>query len=201
MSKVSDFIAAYREQQKPKDQTVAEYAEELKKPIDSFMQQLAEAGIQKKSSDEILTDEDKSQLLTHLRTAHRPRGRRASRTITIDHEINKFLRTVAAQDNGAEWELLERFAADVVWGNSIGGNVGQGAWSMQDAIPGSHVVVVGQLIVIRRSRAHTRHNDKAWSPADFNIDGRSGCRSRSSSGTGDVGIGDVAKLWNCHHRQ
>lgn len=119
MSKVSDFIDSYREQQKPKGQSVAEYAGELQKSIDSFMQQLAEAGIQKKSSDDILTDDDKKQLLKHLQTAHRPRGRRTSRTITIDHEINKFLRTVAAQENGAEWELLERFAADVVWGNSI----------------------------------------------------------------------------------
>ena len=119
MSKVSEFIDLYREQQKPKDQTVAEYAYELKKTIDSFMQQLAEAGIQKKSSDEILTDADKNQFLKHLQKAHRPRGRRVSRTITIDREINKFLRTVAAQENGAEWELLERIAADVVWGNPI----------------------------------------------------------------------------------
>ncbi len=119
MSKVSDFIAAYREQQKPKDQTVAEYASELKKTVDSFMQQLAKAGIQKNSSDEILTDEEKNKLLKHLRKEHLPRGRRRGLTITIDHEINKFLRTVAAQENGAEWELLERFAADVVWGNSI----------------------------------------------------------------------------------
>jgi chorismate mutase len=119
MSKVSDFIAAYRKQQEPTDQTVAEYAMELSKPLDSFMQQLSEAGIKKSSRDEILTHEDKNQLLKHLQKAHRPRGRRMDRTITIDHEINKFLRTVAAQENGAEWELLERFAAEVVWGQPI----------------------------------------------------------------------------------
>ena len=50
--------------------TVAEFANELKRPTDALMEQLQAAGVAKKSASDVLTDADKQKLLNHLQSSH-----------------------------------------------------------------------------------------------------------------------------------
>ncbi len=50
--------------------TVAQFAEQLKRPTAALIEQLASAGVPKKSPDDALTDADKERLLEYLRSAH-----------------------------------------------------------------------------------------------------------------------------------
>jgi translation initiation factor IF-2 len=49
---------------------VEKFAAELKLPVDTLLEQLKSAGVEKKSSSDSLTESDKEQLLTALRKAH-----------------------------------------------------------------------------------------------------------------------------------
>ena len=50
--------------------TVAEFAKELKKPIETLLEQLKSAGVAKASASDELTDSDKQNLLTYLKASH-----------------------------------------------------------------------------------------------------------------------------------
>ena len=50
--------------------TVAEFANELKKPTDTLLDQLKAAGVAKSSASDALTDGDKQKLLSHLQASH-----------------------------------------------------------------------------------------------------------------------------------
>ena len=49
--------------------TVSQFAEVLKVPVDKLITQLDEAGIKVSGADDIISDEAKMELLTHLRRA------------------------------------------------------------------------------------------------------------------------------------
>jgi translation initiation factor IF-2 len=50
--------------------TVSEFANELKKPTDTLLEQLKSAGVPKASASDALTDGDKQKLLSYLQTSH-----------------------------------------------------------------------------------------------------------------------------------
>ncbi len=50
--------------------TVADFANELKRPTDALMEQLQAAGVVKQSASDPLTDSDKQKLLNYLQTSH-----------------------------------------------------------------------------------------------------------------------------------
>ncbi|HOB66063.1 translation initiation factor IF-2 [Ottowia sp.] len=50
--------------------TVADFANELKRPTDALMEQLQAAGVAKQSASDPLTDSDKQKLLNYLQTSH-----------------------------------------------------------------------------------------------------------------------------------
>jgi len=50
--------------------TVAEFANELKKPTDTLLEQLKAAGVSKSSASDALTEGDKQMLLSHLQASH-----------------------------------------------------------------------------------------------------------------------------------
>nr|HMQ73185.1 translation initiation factor IF-2 associated domain-containing protein [Rubrivivax sp.] len=54
--------------------TVAQFAEQLKRPTAALIEQLASAGVPKKSADDALTEADKERLLEFLRSAHGTAG-------------------------------------------------------------------------------------------------------------------------------
>ena len=52
------------------DVTVAQFAEVLKVPVDRLLQQLDQAGIQVDSAEDMISEDAKHELLTHLRRSH-----------------------------------------------------------------------------------------------------------------------------------
>ncbi len=50
--------------------TVSEFATELKKPVDTLLEQLRGAGVPKAAASDVLTDSDKQSLLSFLQTSH-----------------------------------------------------------------------------------------------------------------------------------
>jgi translation initiation factor IF-2 len=62
--------------------TVAQFATELKLTEDLLIEQLKAAGVKKKASDDKLTEEDKSRLLTYLQEAHGHKEEKKKITLT-----------------------------------------------------------------------------------------------------------------------
>ena len=52
------------------DVTVAQFAEVLKVPVDRLLQQLDQAGIRVDSAEDMISEDAKHELLTHLRRSH-----------------------------------------------------------------------------------------------------------------------------------
>ncbi|MCP5283940.1 MAG: translation initiation factor IF-2 [Burkholderiaceae bacterium] len=63
--------------------TVAQFAEQLKRPTAALIEQLASAGVPKQSPDDALTDADKERLLEYLRNAHGTAAGGERKKITI----------------------------------------------------------------------------------------------------------------------
>ena len=56
------------------DVTVAQFAEVLKVPVDRLLQQLDQAGIKVDSAEDMISEDAKHELLTHLRRSVILRG-------------------------------------------------------------------------------------------------------------------------------
>src|ERR1700736_4445359 len=56
------------------DVTVAQFAEVLKVPVDRLLLQLDQAGIKGDSAEDMISEDAKHELLTHLRQARSARG-------------------------------------------------------------------------------------------------------------------------------
>jgi translation initiation factor IF-2 len=79
--------------------TVAEFAKVLKVPIDRLLEQLDEAGIKVRSAEDVISEDAKLELLTHLRKSH---GRKnasdsAPRRITLSRKSQSELKLASAQ--------------------------------------------------------------------------------------------------------
>jgi translation initiation factor IF-2 len=83
------------------DVTVAQFAEVLKVPVDKLLSQLDEAGIKVSGSDDMISDDAKLELLTHLRRSHGQEeptsGDAAPRRITLKRKSQSELRLSGAQ--------------------------------------------------------------------------------------------------------
>jgi translation initiation factor IF-2 len=83
------------------DVTVAQFAEVLKVPVDKLLKQLEEAGIRVSGADSIISDDAKTELLSHLRRAHgRTEGEAAAagpRKITLQRKTQSEIKVAAAQ--------------------------------------------------------------------------------------------------------
>ena len=62
--------------------TVAEFANELKRPADALLEQLQAAGVGKTAASDVLTDTDKQRLLTFLEASHGTGAARKKITLT-----------------------------------------------------------------------------------------------------------------------
>ena len=82
------------------DVTVAQFAEDLKVPVDRLLKQLEEAGIEVSGQDDFISDDAKMELLNHLRRSH---GRQdatpgaAPRQITLKRTTRSEIRMGSAQ--------------------------------------------------------------------------------------------------------
>lgn len=124
MSKISDYIRAVKDhfnriEEDRQRQTVAEFANELCKPVDSLLEQFRSAGIHKQAND-VVTDAEKQTLLAHLQNAHRS-DTAGTKRLTIEKvpEADPLWRAVARNDNGAELEALWQLADHVIWEQPI----------------------------------------------------------------------------------
>src|SRR6202789_313294 len=82
------------------DVTVAQFAEVLKVPVDRLLQQLDQAGIKVGSAEDMITEDAKHELLTHLRRSHgRDDGHvdAAPRKITLQRKSQSELKLASPQ--------------------------------------------------------------------------------------------------------
>jgi len=83
------------------DVTIEQFAEVLKVPVEKLLSQLDEAGIKVRGSDDMISDDAKLELLTHLRRSHgqsdTPSGDAAPRRITLKRKSQSELRLSGAQ--------------------------------------------------------------------------------------------------------
>jgi translation initiation factor IF-2 len=78
--------------------TVTQFAEVLKVPVEKLLVQLGEAGIKVGGADDIISDEAKMELLTHLRRAHgRQEDAAAPRKITLQRKTQQEIKLASAQ--------------------------------------------------------------------------------------------------------
>jgi len=78
--------------------TVAEFAETLKVPVDRLMVQLGEAGIDVSGASDVISEDAKLELLTHLRRSHGKRDTASSpRKITLKRKSQSELRLASGQ--------------------------------------------------------------------------------------------------------
>jgi translation initiation factor IF-2 len=76
--------------------TVSQFAEVLKVPVERLITQLDEAGIKVSGADDIISDEAKMELLTHLRRAHgREEDAAAPRKITLKRKAQQEIKVAS----------------------------------------------------------------------------------------------------------
>ncbi|HEX4153446.1 MAG TPA: translation initiation factor IF-2 [Steroidobacteraceae bacterium] len=82
------------------DVTVAQFAEVLKVPVDRLLQQLDQAGIKVDGAEDMISEDAKHELLTHLRRAHGRDGAQADaspRKITLRRKSQSELKLASSQ--------------------------------------------------------------------------------------------------------
>jgi translation initiation factor IF-2 len=78
--------------------TVSQFAEVLKVPVERLITQLDEAGIKVAGADDVISDEAKMELLTHLRRAHgRIEDAAAPRRITLQRKSQSEIKLASPQ--------------------------------------------------------------------------------------------------------
>jgi translation initiation factor IF-2 len=79
--------------------TVSEFAKVLKVPVDRLLVQLDEAGIKVGGADDLISDDAKLELLTHLRKSHgrKEAAQSAPSRITLNRKQNSELKLAAGQ--------------------------------------------------------------------------------------------------------
>ena len=80
------------------DVTVEQFAEVLKVPVDRLLTQLEEAGIRVQGPADLISEDAKHELLTHLRKAHgKGEDGGAPRRITLRRKAQSEIRVAAPQ--------------------------------------------------------------------------------------------------------
>src|ERR1700719_2276368 len=81
------------------DVTVAQFAEVLKVPVDRLLQQLDQAGIKVAGAEDMISEDAKHELLTHLRRSHgnQQTSDAATRKITLRRKSQSELRLASPQ--------------------------------------------------------------------------------------------------------
>ena len=82
------------------DVTIAQFADVLKIPVEKLLSQLDEAGIAVRGADDMISDDAKRELLTHLRRTHgHDEGAAAAspRKITLSRRSQSEIKVASAQ--------------------------------------------------------------------------------------------------------
>ena len=125
MSKIADYIE--RRERERENQTIADFAQELRKFPDALLIQLQEAGVQKNSPTDRLTEADKQKLLQFLRSKQQPKeGKKIilkKSSTACESETDLLLKAMLEEKNGAEWGVLNHFTGLVIAGAKIDSNL------------------------------------------------------------------------------
>jgi hypothetical protein len=122
MSKLTVILNSFQREQEEKTRcTVAQLAEELNKGVNLLLEQFANAGVVFSGPDDLVLEEHKKRLLDWLKGNHLSNSEKriSIRKGMENSQIRSDWRAVAAGENGAEWECLSNFAAEVIIGNKI----------------------------------------------------------------------------------
>src|SRR5215470_14570320 len=79
------------------DVTVAQFAEVLKVPVDRLLQQLDQAGIKVDGAEDMISEDAKHELLTHLRHGHDSQADASPRKITLRRKSQSELKLASSQ--------------------------------------------------------------------------------------------------------
>ncbi|MGH8127087.1 MAG: translation initiation factor IF-2 N-terminal domain-containing protein, partial [Gammaproteobacteria bacterium] len=77
--------------------TVKEFAELIHTPVERLLVQLAEAGVEVSKADDALSNEQKMQLLAHLRSEHGEDSQAEPRRITLKRRSMSELKIAGGQ--------------------------------------------------------------------------------------------------------
>jgi translation initiation factor IF-2 len=89
--------------------TVSQFADVLKVPVDRLITQLDEAGIKVAGADDVISDEAKMELLTHLRRAHgRVEDAAAPRRITLQRKSQSEIKLASTQGRARTVNVVVR---------------------------------------------------------------------------------------------
>ena len=119
--------------------TVSQFAEVLKVPVERLITQLDEAGIKVSGVDDVISDDAKMELLTHLRRSHGRKEEVASpRKITLKRKSREEIKVAANQGRSRvvnvevkrkktylNREVLEEVVEFLLLGKGIGDPVGR----------------------------------------------------------------------------
>lgn len=123
MGKIADYFEQCRhdEEERERNRTVLTFARELNKSSEALMIQLHDAGVKKVSETDQITIADEQALLRYMQKKHGGKARRKKVTVTLKRESEEqlLIKAVAAQQNGAEWECLQKFTGDLISGSKI----------------------------------------------------------------------------------
>lgn len=92
------------------DKTVRQLAEVVKIPLERLLEQLKEAGLSASSPDDVISEDEKMQLLAHLRKRHgKPEGNTANspRRVTLERRKVMEIKQAAAPGNSAKTISVE----------------------------------------------------------------------------------------------
>ncbi|RMF94971.1 MAG: translation initiation factor IF-2 [Gammaproteobacteria bacterium] len=92
------------------DVTVAQFAEVLKVPVERLISQLGEAGIEVSGAEDVISEDAKMELLSHLRRSHGRRdasGDAAPRKITLKRRQQSELRTSGSRGSAGRTVNVE----------------------------------------------------------------------------------------------
>ena len=79
--------------------TVSQLAETIDTPVDRLLQQMQEAGLSKNSADDVVSEEEKRSLLTHIKMTH-GESESAPKKITLKRRTISTLKTAGSGGSG-----------------------------------------------------------------------------------------------------
>ena len=82
---------------------VAQFATELKMPADLLLTQLRSAGVEKSSTSDPLSKDDKDKLLEHLRRTHGASGETEKKKITLTRKETTEIKQAERQARDSGW--------------------------------------------------------------------------------------------------
>ncbi len=117
--------------------TVSQFADVLKVPVERLITQLDEAGIKVAGADDIISDEAKMELLTHLRRAHgRVEDAAAPRRITLQRKSQSEIKLASQQGRARTVKRRGASQADLPQPDRARGRAAAAAGGARSAAPG-----------------------------------------------------------------